>query len=580
MKQFSVFPLIFTFAVFFMAGCGDDVAEDRLDEALMRFERSMNRMINSDKDPFESGAYFSQANSLFKESMSVISDSTRLRTAHMGAGITEILKLNEDKELKTIKTRFENFIDTSSMFKKSSVTKPAKTSKRKSPGLLDFRLSPFSSNFSTGHEKSAAQLAPIMKVAMANPPLISEVQDVIRRKVIPAINYAVDRLIFVQGDPNYFFKVTPLMQGSSDADTLEMDMTEIKALHAGLLTLRSTFRILNAYNLDVPNYSVTSIVQVLNKPSGFLKLYSTHELGGARTDIMESADTLIGAIRFLRKETDPQDNDIIKIDTTFLDSNDFNEIENRLQDIKQGLISNVIIRDVNDYGDSVKVSIKNFFTNPVADFKEKMPDYKVLLKRTDCGDYPVWKFLNTTFPDHTFNGIFPEITSSDEFKRIFDIELDTVGITSMTAQVDGSLWNACDSWGEWYDGMIWISGERGFESGLNEIEDHISLNLSGIQGPGTFLFGGASGNQAHYCRYINDSYNRWETNATNTGTITITRLDNDIIAGTFSFTGYSYYNSSAKTFSSGSFYVRNEEDSGWLRKKSQEAKDAAFMKKK
>lgn len=562
MKRFTLISLLFSFAVLFMAGCGDDTAEDRLDEALMRFERSMNRMINSDNDPFESGAYFSQANGLFKESMTAITDTARLRTAHMGAGITEILKLNEDSELKSIKTRFENFMDTSSWFNKSAAVKPAKASKKRSSGLLDFRLNPFAPGLSSGHDKAAPQIAPVMKASLANPPLISEVQDVVRRKVIPAINYAIDRMSFVQGDPNYYFKVTPLMQGSPDADTLEMDMTEIKALHAGLLTLRSTFRILTAYNMDVPNYSATSIVQVLNIPSSFLTLYSTHELGGARTDIMEAADTLISAIHFLWAETDPQDNDIIKIDTSFLDSNDFNEIENRLQDIKQGLISNVTLRDVNDYGDSVTVSLKNFFTNPIQDFKIKMPDYVVLLKRTDCGDKPVWKFLNTTFPDPAFNGIFPDITTSDEFKRIFDLEsLDTVGMEHLSAQIDGINWSACNEWGDGWTNYLSLESERNLGTGMSESWDGVYLWLDNFSGTGTYTLGGTGNNYAEYWQETYTTRNEWHVDLSRTGELVITRYDADVIQGTFSFTGINYSDSTntTKIISNGSFYIRNKD---------------------
>lgn len=571
MKKIIFILMVIGLGFLFTSSCGDESSEDQLDRALYLMERNMYRLINCENEnPFECNAYFSEANDLFKETMNAAKDSQRLRTAYLGAAMTEILRLNEDKEIKELVERFQNYMDTATIFRKSSANAGRKVTHRRAENPLVFHFSPYSGTLSSSHSQTAQRLKPMIKVALANPPLISEVQSVIRRKVIPAINYAIGNLVFVQQDPNYFFKVSPMMQGSMDADTLEMDMTEIKAMHAGLLTLRSSFRIFNAYNMDVPDYSVQSLANVLNKPSTFLTLYSNHELGAARTDIMVAADTLISAIHVLRSETDDQNNDIIKIDTSggHPSSGDIQEIENQLNDIKQGLISNVTIYDVNNYGDSVVVSFKNFFTNPITDFKEKLPDYRVLVNPTDCGSYLVWKFYSTTIPDPTMNGIFPEITTSDDFKRIFDIDIDTVGILSMSAQIDGSAWYACDAWGYRQNNYLVIGGEREISNNTTDMEDHIEISIYNFSGtPGTILLGGNSGNIAHYCysNYNNSTYRRWETDMNRTGTLTITEYTDQYIKGTFSFSGICYQNNTVINFTSGTFYVDNEEEY-WLKR--------------
>ncbi len=553
----------------FLPGCGEDTgAEDRLDDALIRMENSMYRLINCEEgDPFECQAYFSQANEMFKETMLASTDSTRIRTANLGAALTEIMQLNEDNELKNIKNRFQEYLDTASIFNKSAKSSPGKPASLNS-SMLQFRLNPFTPNVLNAKRENelAGHFRPFLKVALANPPLISEVQSVIRRKVIPAIDYAIARLEFIEKDPAFVFMVSPRMQGDMDSDPREMDMTELKVLHGALLTMRASFRVFNAYNLDVPDYSAGTIAQTLSPGSAFLTLNSGHELSAARTDLMTAADTLIGAIRFLRAETDLQNDDLIKMDTAFMDTTDFDEMEGHLRDISNGLIQNVTVYDVNDFNDSVVVNMGQFFINPIQDFKAKMPDYRILIQTADCGNDLKWKFSNTVFPDPSFNGIFPFITTSTEFKRIFDIDIDTVGLTWMVSQIDGANWKGCDAWGESYGTSLWISGERYIDNDITYVDDHISIDLFNVTGPGTYDLGGISGNVAHYC-FDNGTYDRWETDYTHTGSVVITRFDNDVIQGTFSFTGYSFNTITTKTFTAGSFYVRNEENYPFLKQK-------------
>lgn len=544
-----------------LPACGEEVNEGNLEEALQSMERAMDRMINCDDiDPTECGAYFSGSNEMFKEVMAGDTSPYRIRTANLGAAMTEILQLNEDGEIRNLRNRFTDYFDTASIFNKSSVSKSSKITEKRRQGLLDFRLSPFSASFSDRHNEIAGRLAPIMKVALANPPLVSEVQSVINSKVIPAINYAVARMEFVELDPDFIFKVSPRMQGDPDADTLEMDMTEFKALHGALLSMRAAFKVFTAYNMDVPDYSVETLAQQLSPGSDFLTLKTQHSLSTARTDLMTAADTMLGAIRFLRSEADNQNDDIIKIDTNHLDAGDLDEIEDRLNDIRQGFIQNTTIYDINDYGDSVVVNLSSFFNNPILDVKLKMPDYRVLIKTSDCGKDLRWKFNSTIFPDPHFNGIFPDINTSNDFKRIFDIDIDTVGLETMNAQIDGTNWISCDAWGDGYSNYLIIEGERYDDEGSTYINDHSGIFINNFSGVGTYQLGGNSGNDAYICFHtMTSSSNQFRTDITHTGTLILTRYDDQVIQGTYSFTGYSNISYTTKSVTNGSFYVQNDD---------------------
>jgi hypothetical protein len=62
----------------------------------------------------------------------------------------------------------------------------------------------------------------------------------------------------------------------------------------------------------------------------------------------------------------------------------------------------------------------------------------------------------------------------------------------------------------------------------------LELSLTGIEKPGSFLFGGRCGNAAHVRRNGIDYYIPL-TAIECSGAITITRLDSERVAGTFSF---------------------------------------------
>ena len=297
-----------------------------------------------------------------------------------------------------------------------------------------------------------------------------------------------------------------------------------------MLTLSGVFKIFTAYNLELADYTVDDMVAALQPGSDFLTLNVGHQLPQARTDMIAAMDKLLEAIDFLRNESDDQDDDIIKTDTSTITDELLDNVESIVNDAKDGLSGVVYIADL----DSLKVNLGNFFTNPVQDMKAMLPTYQAFVFESLCSTHPDIKFNSLIWPDPTLNGIFPDFTS-DDLNSIFGI--DTLGAESLTAIVDGNVWEAC-----WTDAYIStpyleIGGEIDFSKATSRSEK-IEIYIADFDGPGVYtLSDSQSGNYARFYDWIAGL--SFETDATHTGTLTITTYDdvNGAVTGTFVYTG-------------------------------------------
>ncbi len=554
-KEFSSAALRFAAAMFAvtMVTCTGDTAKDQIDNATAALENAMFTTINSDNPLEPDGADFGLANDYYKETIQAVPNN---RSAHLGAALTEILKLNSDTEVRSARDKFKDYVDTSDVFGKSKLRKTHRSA-IKTP--LDIQTNPLiNPRLHSNKNELFQRFTNVGKVAIGNPPLISEIQDIIKRKLIPALDYAITRLSFVEQDPTFVFIVTPRMQGDVDADPRELDMTEIKAFHAALLSLRASLKIFDAYNLDVTSYTVEGVAQALTLGSSFLTLNPGQELASAKTDLSASMDTMIGAINFLQSETDNQDDDIIKIDPDGVSNDLLEDVKSTLDKVKNGLSNNVVFQDINDYGDSVTVSFQAFFNAPIQDLKTKFPSYQVSVITNDCGKDLFLKWNSTDFPDPTFNGILPLVSSSNQFKQLFDVRIDTTGRSSVSASIDGQNWQACDADGYTYSTVLSFSGHRDTGSDTSAQYDDVNVYLNNFTGTGTYILN-ASPNYASFYSYISPAGGQlFQSDASNTGTVVVDRYDvvNSVVSGTFSFSAKDVSSITVKNFTNGKFYVR------------------------
>jgi len=176
--------------------------------------------------------------------------------------------------------------------------------------------------------------------------------------------------------------------------------------------------------------------------------------------------------------------------------------------------------------------------------------------------------MKTTFLKFSllFLSIFMVLNSCSSSSDDDDLQDDNTNFY-LTAKVGGNNFSADLSdpatWGafKYHTGTLTISVP---EDTSNVGNGSIMINiLSGYSGAGTYTVGfGASGN--NYARYMTGSIatgnmNSWNAetshNSTGTGTVTITSDANNIVEGTFSFTGVSS-DTSSKQISEGKFRLK------------------------
>ena len=143
-----------------------------------------------------------------------------------------------------------------------------------------------------------------------------------------------------------------------------------------------------------------------------------------------AADFALQALDALEAETDDQSDDILKYDPTGFDglsSQDVADARSVIQDV-QGALSaptDVTLNEGQLDEFTFTLDAREFFVDPIADFKAVLPDYiaTTALEEGESVAHFQWVELNLdewTFPDPTFSGILPGITTPDLFELGFD----------------------------------------------------------------------------------------------------------------------------------------------------------------
>jgi hypothetical protein len=211
-------------------------------------------------------------------------------------------------------------------------------------------------------------------------PQISGVQAILESKALPKLAVALTNLGRIAADPGYQFIVTPEMQGDPGADPIEIDHTDILALRAGCGVLTAMCDVAVSYELSFAAYDSTSLVAAFTPGSGWMALRSggaTH-MSHARLAILDAVTDGEGAIHSLLAETDPQDDDAIKIDPG--DAAGAESLLTYLGHARTALNSGFsITADWDDQAATPDVPLEihpaSLFTNPVPDWKALIPAY-------------------------------------------------------------------------------------------------------------------------------------------------------------------------------------------------------------
>ena len=381
---------------------------------------------------------FTSSNTLYKEALVMDPDNL---DANFGAGLTEILIVTQDAEIKNVFDAWEAFLDTGRVFEP------------KSSGSAMFSMSnlypifiPNSSLPGVSEREFTRSYFNMMKMGVSDPPTIEDIQVVIEENLIPKLVFALERLNKVDSNSDYTFTITPRMLGDLDEDPLELDLTEIFLMESSLNLINSFSYMIVAYSYNFDAYDSAAIVNSLSQGSGFLALRTTGAaaMSSAKSSLLDASSQLDEAIAFLKDETDDQSDDIIKISPNDLEAADLDSIVKYNADFRNYLNNGwTLTEDWDDNFDTedepLTLKFNALFDTPIVDYKELLPPYTVRVERdtsyafvegvevfdrefyTAYVTFEADSFDEWIFPNTTFNGFLPDITTDAEFKRIFGI---------------------------------------------------------------------------------------------------------------------------------------------------------------
>ena len=140
--------------------------------------------------------------------------------------------------------------------------------------------------------------------AIDDPLKVSDIQETIEEEILPAIDYSLERLRIVEGDPDFTFELTPEMQGDEEEEPREIDLGEAYLIDAGLRLTKAVFLVATAYDFDFDdngsyafldsgsNENVLRHMERLDKTGTFMTLRSADAMPGAKASILTAIDKI------------------------------------------------------------------------------------------------------------------------------------------------------------------------------------------------------------------------------------------------------------------------------------------------
>jgi hypothetical protein len=400
----------FVFAVLFPACESNPSDENDPGTAAAKVAEAYTSMENVFSSPGSiEDKDFSNAERLYMEA--VAAEPTN-PAANFGAAFTRILGVFADTAIKNTINRWEDFNPDGSTMLKFGI--PAGT------GDMTVPTAALSRN-----------LVKIILAAQADPPTITEMQTMIKDRLLPRVDYAIARLAVVEQNQNFELRISGKMQGQPSASDVYLDLTEVYIMDAALHGMKAMIEQFLVFRFDLEGYNTKSIVAALQPANtSFFVLASD---GAVRAQSMKtSLVTAVGKIRsgvnFLKAESDNQNDDIIKRGTGGIAQSDLDTVLVYLNKIENALTGTFTVElkdadsDGNDY--TIQVSLNNFFSNLPQNPKQAwFPAYTIdttangsILWRWQAQDY-----ASFSFPDPTFSGLFPGM-SNETLKRIMYID--------------------------------------------------------------------------------------------------------------------------------------------------------------
>jgi hypothetical protein len=355
---------------------------------------------------------FQTANSLYKEAITLDPNNSE---AQFGAAITELLVAYSDPQIKDIVKRWESSANSNSLSK---------------------------ALFNGGFPSSAGRLLPPMltaaensislyKIAMTDPPLLSEMQAVLRDKLLPRIVYGIERLGRVEQDTAFRFRISGKMQGDPKLTPVNLYVTEIYMIDAVWQGIRFLLEEFLMYRYDMPDYTQASVVNALSQSNtDFFVLASDGLTRGqnAKSSLDAVFTKIQTGLTTLTTISGNRSDAVIKLGNIGLRQPDIDSLRSYLQQARNALTTpfTVHLTDWDSQGNSytVQVFLGALFNNPPQNPKSAFfPPYTVTPSGTSgiSLQFSANTYNEFVFPDPTFNGLFPGMTN-DALKRILFID--------------------------------------------------------------------------------------------------------------------------------------------------------------
>jgi len=379
-------PLVALFLLLALAGCskkseptqpaGATEAQRLVAQANASLGTIIAGLVNGPAPGRPSNVDFHEPYGLYQQAL--VADPNN-EDALFGVAILGLVSLSTDTQVNAAFDEWKAYLDAHTPFEVPATPSPASALGR---GRAALRL-PI-------ENIALSEVAIARSSLLGGDPQISGVQGILESKALPQLAIALANLGRIAADPGYQFIVTPQMQGDAGADPIEIDHTDILALRASCGVLTAMCDVAVSYELGFAAYDSAALVNAFTPGSGWMALRTggAARMGHARLATLDAISDGEGAIHSLLAETDPQDDDAIKLDPG--DAAGAESLLTYLGHARTGLNSGFsITADWDNSAGTPDVALEihpgALFTNPVPDWKALLPAYTADAVRRPTG---------------------------------------------------------------------------------------------------------------------------------------------------------------------------------------------------
>ena len=412
-------------------------------DAKEELERVLSDIYDADEIDLDQ-IDFSEAGRLYQEA---IAADPRNTEAQFGVALTHLLALAANEDLRALQDSLNAY-----------------TGDDEGSGKLAIGVLSLAATAETA-SKSPLLVAKMTQDAIEDPLKVSDIQKTIEEEILPAIDYSLERLRIVEGDPDFTFELTPEMQGDEEEEPREIDLGEVYMIDASLRLTKSFCLVATAYDFDFDdngsyafledgsNENVLRHMERLDKTGTFMTLRPAAALDDAKASILTAIEKIEQGMEAVRAETDDQDDDIILADDLDdldeeIDLSDQDDLPDFFRDIRtigdalskaREILEGTVEIEADFDGDegtpkqTVVFDVGRFFDDPIRDLRTLLPYHTWHLDRlqnrnfadelvlTDAGGAVLEASPPLIFPDPSFGGVLKSIGTNEELLDLYGI---------------------------------------------------------------------------------------------------------------------------------------------------------------